>query len=208
MIFRSFPKRDLFLDSPKAKAGRPNGRVAGLLESRGQSSGTEVQLGARAELRLTACSSRLTACDPRFTVHSSQFTAHSSRSKEGGFTLIEVIAALIIVAVLASMIFPATGGGLWRTARGVGECRELFELQGQMEEIVQAYKTALSIGNGAINLVDFRDSILGYSFVDTGSTGFLEESGSDLTLTATPTSHLLVTLVQGDQRISSIFSGN
>jgi len=106
------------------------------------------------------------------------------------------------------MIFPATGGGLWRTARGVGECRELFELQGQMEEIVSAYKTALSSGNGDVNLEDFRDSVIGFSYVDTGSTGFLVESGSDLTLTATPTPLLIVTLAQGDQRIANVFAGD
>jgi prepilin-type N-terminal cleavage/methylation domain-containing protein len=129
-----------------------------------------------------------------------------SGSGEAGFTLIEVIAALIIVSVLAAMIFPVTGGGMWRTARGVGECRELFELQGQMEEIVRLYKTGLADGDGAIDLEDFKNSVESYSFVDSGSTGFLTESGSNLTLTTDPTSLLLVTLTAGDQRIANIFS--
>lgn len=142
---------------------------------------------------------------PKRDLFPEHVTVHGSRSNETGFTLIEVIAALIIIAVLAAMIFPATGGGLWQTARGVGECRELFELQGQMEEIVADYKSDLS-DDGNVNLEDFQDSLTGYSYVDNGNTGFLEESGSDLDLTATPTSLLLVTLTAGDQRIASVFS--
>lgn len=143
----------------------------------------------------------------RRTTHSFWPTVHRSQFNEAGFTLIEVIAALIIIAVLAAMIFPATGTGLWRTARGVGECRTLFELQGQMEEIVQAYKTALYEGDeGEIDLETFLDTVTGYSYVDDDNTGFLEDSGSDLTLTDTPTSLLIVTLTTEDQRIASIFS--
>ena len=106
------------------------------------------------------------------------------------------------------MIFPATGGGLWQTARGVEECRELFELQGQMEEIVGVYKTQLADGNGAVVLADFQDTIIGYSYVDSGSTGFLTESGNDLILTGTPTSLMVVTLAVGDQRIANVFAGD
>jgi len=196
MIFRSLPKRDLSPDPPRANAERPGGLSARKSGSRVRGSGSEVRWPTSPE----NCS--------RFTVHYSLLTAHDSRSNESGFTLIEVIASLIIISVLAAMIFPATGGGLWRTARGVGECRELFELQGQMEEIVSAYKTALSSGNGDVNLEDFRDNVIGFSYVDTGSTGFLVESGSDLTLTASPTSLLLITLTAGDQRIANVFAGN
>ena len=126
---------------------------------------------------------------------------------KAGFTLIEVILALIIVSVLASMVFHITGSGLWRTARGVGECRTLFELQGRMEQIVQIYKKQLTDGNGAVDLTVFQDTVLGLPDVDAGRTGFLSESGDDFSLTPSTTSMLLVTLVRDDQRIASIFAG-
>jgi prepilin-type N-terminal cleavage/methylation domain-containing protein len=127
---------------------------------------------------------------------------------DAGFTLMELIAALILVAVLAAMIFPVTRYGLEQTARGVGDCRELFELQGQMEQIIEIYKTQLATGTaGDIDLVAFRDTVSGYSYVDAVNTGFLDESGGALTLTGDTTRPLfLVTLVSGSQRISSIFS--
>jgi type II secretory pathway pseudopilin PulG len=117
-----------------------------------------------------------------------------------------VIAALIIVAVLAAMIYPVTSGQ-WRTAKGVGEVRELFELQGQMEEIVRIYKTQLIDGDGTVNLEAFLETVDGYPYVDSGSTGYLTESGNDLTLTTDHTSLLLITLKTDDQQIASVFSG-
>ena len=127
---------------------------------------------------------------------------------ETGFTLIEVIIALIIVSVLATMIFHATGDGLWRTARGVGECRALFELQGRMEQIVQIYKKHLNDGNGSVNLADFRNDVVDFPEVDDEGTGFLNESGGSFSITPNATSLFMVTLVQGDQRIASIFAGD
>lgn len=137
------------------------------------------------------------------------YTDNRAQSEEAGFTLIEVIAALVIVAVLAAMIFPVTRQGLEQTARGVGDCRELFRLQGQMEDIVSIYKAQLAAAGGDIDLIAFRDSVTGYSYVDSANTGFLDESGGNLNLTGDTSMPLfLVTLASGDQHIASIFSGN
>ncbi len=130
------------------------------------------------------------------------------KKNEVGFTLIEVIIALIIVSVLATMIIHTTGGGLWRSARGVGECRTLFELQGRMEQIVQIYKKHLTDGDGSVNLADFRNDIAGFSEVDADGTGFLNESGGSFGITPNATSLFMVTLAEGDQRIASIFAGD
>ena len=127
---------------------------------------------------------------------------------KAGFTLIEVIVGLLIVAVLAAMIYQTTGGGLWRSAQGVGECRTLFELQGEMEHIVAVYKQGLKDGGGNIDLTAFRDAVLvdpDIDHVDTSQTGYLNESEGTFSLTASPTKLLLVTLAQDDQRIASIF---
>lgn len=206
MTYRLLPKRDLSLDSTLMGGSNVHGSRS---EVQGpKSKAKRISIHRPLSFTFPALSNSRCFCFSRslFTVHCSLFMVHGSRPNENGFTLIEVIAALIIIAVLAAMVFPVTSSGLWRTARGVGECQELFELQGQMEEIVEVYKTQLSGGNGVIDLEDFRDSVLGYSYVDSGSTGFLEESGNNLTLTATPTSVLLITLTAGDQRIASIFS--
>jgi prepilin-type N-terminal cleavage/methylation domain-containing protein len=142
---------------------------------------------------------------PRSRVQEPGDEIRGRRFDEGGFTLIEVIAALIIIAVLAAMLFPVTNGQ-WRMARGVGECRDLFELQGEMEKIVAAYKNELS-DDGDVDLGDFRTALInGYPSVDSNNTNFIDDSGGDLELTGDPTSLLLVTLGSGDQRLATIFS--
>ena len=137
----------------------------------------------------------------------SPFHAGGPDRGNAGFTLIEVIVALIIVSVLAAMIFSTTGGGLRRTARGVGECRTLFELQGRMERIVQIYKKRLADGDGTVDLAEFRSAVVALPDVDIDGTGFLSESGNDFSLTPGATSLFLVTLSRGDHRIASIFAG-
>jgi prepilin-type N-terminal cleavage/methylation domain-containing protein len=130
----------------------------------------------------------------------------SGCAADRGFTLIEVIAGLIIISVLASMIIQATSGGLWESAQGVSDCRTFFELQDQLEEITRIYQQQLTTGNGAIDLDVFRNAIAAIPYVDSSNTGYLTESGGTFTLTPSNTSLFLVTLSQGDQRIGSIFS--
>ncbi len=126
--------------------------------------------------------------------------------RSGGFTLIEIIIALMMISVMAAMIFHATGGGLWRSAQGVTNSRTYFELQGQMEKITKIYKQKLDVNNGNIDLSEFQSDVATEAYVDAAQTGFLSESSGNLTLTGGATKLFMVTLVHGDQRCVSIFS--
>lgn len=145
---------------------------------------------------------------PNHSAHGKKGAPSPAAYASSGFTLIEVIAALLIVSVLAAMIFHITGGGLWRTAQGVGECRALFELQDRMEQITRMYKKHLADGNGIVDLTEFRDAVLAYPDVDADGTGFLIESGGNFSLSLSATPLLLVSLTRGDQRIACIFAGD
>ena len=129
-----------------------------------------------------------------------------SKTNAKGFTLIEVVAALIILSVLSAMMFNTTGGGLWKSAQGVTDCRTLFALQGQMEQIVQLYKQQLAIGGGSIDLAGFQAAVIALPYVDASQTGYLTEAGGVFSLTPSSTPLFLVTLTQGDQSIGTIFS--
>ena len=123
-----------------------------------------------------------------------------------GFTLLEIIMALILISVMAAMIFHITGGGLWRSAKGVSDCRIFFEVQGQMERITKTYKQQLAANNGVMDLAAFQSTISGWNYVDATQTGYLSESGGNLSLTPGATPLFMVTLVHGDQRCVSLFS--
>ena len=132
--------------------------------------------------------------------------AGEKNARAKGFTLLEVIAALVILSVLSAMMLNATGSGLWKSAQGVSDCRSLFELQDRMEQIVQTYKRQLAAGGGSINLATFRTAVLAMPFVDASQTGYLTEVGGVFSLTPAATQLFLVTLTQGDQSIGTIFS--
>ena len=146
--------------------------------------------------------------------------AGGSYTNENGFTLLEIIVALIVISILAAMIIPSTWKtlgagtrrtGLQQTAQGVNECRTIFELQGEMERIVGIYKQALQDDGGDIDLAVFLETIRNESDIhniDAGGTGYLEEDHGVFTLDnpSTPTHLLLVTLSRDNFQIASIFS--
>ena len=124
----------------------------------------------------------------------------------GGFTLLEIIVALMMISVMAAMIYHATGSGLWQSSRGVTHCRDFFKLQGQMEKITALYKQKLAENNGSIDLSEFQSEISEEEYVDDDLTGYLSESNGQLNLSPGTTHLFMVTLVHGNQRCVSIFS--
>jgi len=77
----------------------------------------------------------------RFTDHRAnrQFKIKNLKSPIG-FTLIEVIASLVLVAVLAAILWPRFGTGLLGTVETNKQLSDAYELRSEMEECIEHFR--------------------------------------------------------------------
>ena len=144
---------------------------------------------------------------------------YNSFKKKDGFTLIEIIITLVVVAILASMIFQFTYTSAKNsTQASIWFAREV-DLQEAMEKIVAIYR--IRVETDMVDLQALRDDVdtvvanaNNDTEVDTDQTGYIDfvPDGSKKFKSSSITSSygsqiaLIVTLKNNGQRLQSLFT--
>jgi prepilin-type N-terminal cleavage/methylation domain-containing protein len=121
-----------------------------------------------------------------------------------GFTLIEVIATVVIMAIAAAALVSIFGELFYGSAVPVGQVQKQYKLIQQMETITSRYRDQVT-KNTSFSLSTFKSEYVdGQDYVDSANTGLITLTSSDSTYT---TGNVLkVTLTDGTQTLVSIFT--
>jgi len=120
-----------------------------------------------------------------------------------GFTLLEIIATLILISISAAVMFPVMGTSLVRSAEPVERLNDHHLLVQEMDRLTGIYRDA--IHNNTLNINTFKTTNVDTSpYVDAGLTNFITLSDGGFT-TASP-NILRVTLVNNDQTLVALFT--
>ena len=122
-----------------------------------------------------------------------------------GFTLIEVIITIVIMAVAAAAFLAFFGKALTGSAVPAGQVQNQYKLIQQMETITSQYRDQIT-NNASFSLSTFKSSFVdGTQYIDSTKTGLITLTSSDgLYITQNV---LRVTLTDGKQTLMSIFTG-
>ena len=129
--------------------------------------------------------------------------ADISQNNQKGFTLLEIIVTLILVAISAAVMFPVLGTNLVRSAEPVERLNDHHLLVQEMDRLTGIYRDV--IHDGTLNINSFKtDEVDTSPYVDAGLTNFITLSDGAYT-TASP-NILRVTLVNNDQTLVALFA--
>ncbi len=125
-------------------------------------------------------------------------------TSQRGFTLLEIIATLILVGISAAILFPAMGTNLTRSADPVNRLNDHQLLIEEMDRLTGFYRDAIE--NGTLDIINnFKPTHVDTSiYVDAGETNFITLSDGAYT-TASP-NILRVTLVKNSQSLVTLFA--
>ena len=119
-----------------------------------------------------------------------------------GFTLIEVIITIVILAIAAAAAIGYMGTSFTGSAVPAGQVQRQYQLIQRMETITSQYRDEIT-NNTSFNLTSFKNNYIdGKPYVYTPQTGPITfvYGGS------TTRNYLRVTLKSGDQTLMSIFT--
>jgi len=136
-----------------------------------------------------------------------QIRPRASVQNPKGFTLIEIIVTLILIAITGVVMFPVLRTNLTKSAVPVVRLDSQYQLIREMERLTARYRD--EIRNDSLNINTFKSTYVDTSaLVDAGNTGFVgvgQITGSN-GYTTQSTTILRVTLVDGDLSLVSYFT--
>jgi prepilin-type N-terminal cleavage/methylation domain-containing protein len=138
--------------------------------------------------------------------HQHTGTSGSLRNSRG-FTLIEIIVTLILIAITGVVMFPVLRTNLTKSALPLTRVDSQYQLVQEMDRLTAQYRD--EILNDSLNINTFKSTYVDTStYIDAGNTGFVgvgQITGSG-GYNNQSTNILRVTLVDGEQRLVSFFT--
>jgi prepilin-type N-terminal cleavage/methylation domain-containing protein len=131
----------------------------------------------------------------------------SPHARQSGFSLIEIIAALVVVGLMAALLLPLTGTGLRGELDQDSRLQQAEDLRSRMDGWLHTHRDPDAPANGA-DMVAFRQLILDSSLPAGTSIESLEWIRFDAAgqpVPGTDEDILKVTLTNGQSRLSSFF---
>ena len=132
------------------------------------------------------------------------------RHNENGFTLLEVITALIVASIMGAMLVQVMGTNVTGSAESCAMVDQAFDISGEMEKITADYRD--KIKRDTLDLDEFNAGLSNYEYVDDENTGFISFSdpegyGVCSEISCSGNCDILkVTLKKGHQSIAALFS--
>jgi len=138
--------------------------------------------------------------------------AHVSRQDAAGFTLLEIIVALILISIMGAMMLPVLRTNLTQSATPIKRVDQLQVLLKHMDDITGRYREAIAdpddVAAGRLDIDNFKATVVDTNpYVNAGLTGFVTSFNDGAYVPQSTTSILKVTLTAGDQALTALFSG-
>ena len=126
------------------------------------------------------------------------------RPNQAGFTLLEIIVTLILVAISAAVMFPALGTNLVRSAEPVERLNDHHLLVQEMERWTGIYRDEIRL-NGSIDIAAFKTNVdTNANYLD--STTYINSFNGCAYTTQGSNNILRVILTQNDQTLVALFA--
>ena len=130
--------------------------------------------------------------------------AAGCRNRQGGFTLLEIIVALILIGLTGALMFPTLRTGLTQSAVPVNRVDDEYRLIREMDRLTGLYRR--EILNDTLDIGSFKTTHVDTSvYIESAETGLVALTGTTYGNTASP-NILRVTLVKGDAKLVTLFT--
>ena len=121
-----------------------------------------------------------------------------------GFTLLEIIATLVLVAISAAIMFPALGTNLVRSAEPVERLNDHHLLIQEMDRWTGIYRDEIRL-NGTVDIAAFKTNVdTNANYLD--STTYINSFNGGTYTTQGTNTILRVILVYNDQTLVALFA--
>ncbi len=127
-----------------------------------------------------------------------------SRNNQQGFTLLEIIATLILVAISAAIMFPALGTNLVRSAEPVERLNDQHLLVQEMDRWTGIYRNEIRL-NGTVDIAAFKTNVdTNANYLD--STTYINSFNGGAYTTQGTNTILRIVLIQNGQSLVALFA--
>ena len=131
-----------------------------------------------------------------------RFNRRSKLTSQRGFTLLEIIATLILVGISAAILFPVMGTNLIRSAEPVNRLNDHQLLIQEMDKWTGIYRD--EIQNDSLDISIFKTAVESSAYLD--STAYINSFNGGAYSTQGTNKILRVTLANNDQTLTALFA--
>jgi prepilin-type N-terminal cleavage/methylation domain-containing protein len=129
--------------------------------------------------------------------------AAASINSEHGFTLLEIIATLIMISITAAIMFPVMGTGLIKSSQPVTRLNDHHLLIQEMDKWTGIYRNAIQ--NNTLDITNFKTNVdSNANYLD--STAYINSFNGGIYTTQGTNKILRIRLLNNEQSLVALFA--